>query len=286
MIAEWEANGVFLADMLKVRHPALFAQLYATLTSHGVEVRLLENVRDIWARDYCPIQIGPGEFVKFRYESNYLKENSELRTGRDVAEQFRELGACRYCALNLDGGNVVASRNKAILTDKIYRENPDWERSKLRDELRRVLQVEKLIVVPKEPSDQFGHSDSLVRFINESTVLVNDYSGIDQPFGNRLAKALWRHGLSTELIPYCPEQQSTAGIESAVGCYTNFLRTKKVLVAPIYGTKIDHVALNKLQSVFRGTRIVTLDCTHLAREGGVLNCISASFCSPTQTSDR
>ena len=202
MIAEWEANGVFLADMLKVRHPVLFAQLYSTLTSHGVEVRLLENVRDIWARDYCPIQIGPRKFVKFRYEPNYLKENPELRTGRVVAKQFRELGVCRHCDINLDGGNVVASLNKAILTDKIYRENPEWKRSELRDELCRVLRVEELIVVPKEPFDQFGHSDSMVRFINERTVLVNDYGRLDQSFGNRLAKALRRYSLSTEFVPY------------------------------------------------------------------------------------
>ena len=60
MIPDWEANVVFLAGMLKVRHPDLFTQLHSVLTLHGVEVRLLENVRDIWARDYCPIQIGPG----------------------------------------------------------------------------------------------------------------------------------------------------------------------------------------------------------------------------------
>ena len=111
MIADWEANGVFLADVLKVRHPDLFTQLHSKLTSHGVEVRLLANVRDQWARDYCPIQVGPRAFVEFRYEPDYLKDNPELRTGREVAGQVHELGECQHCDINLDGGNVVASRN-------------------------------------------------------------------------------------------------------------------------------------------------------------------------------
>lgn len=212
MIADWEVNVVFLADMLKVRHPDLFTQLHSVLTSHGVEVQLLENVRDIWAKDYCPIQIEPGRMVQFRYEPDYLNEHPELRTGREIASQFHKIGECQQCDINLDGGNVVASRNKAILTDKIYRENPNRDRGKLRDELRRVLQVEQLVVIPREPYDPIGHADAMVRFINEDAVLVNDYAVVDPAFGNRLVEVLHSHGLAIERIPYFHERRSTGGI--------------------------------------------------------------------------
>ena len=278
MIADWEVNGVFLADMLKVRHPDLFTQLLSILTSHGVEVRLLENVRDIWARDYCPIQTGPREFVQFHYEPDYLKDNPELRTGREVAGQFLDLGECRHSNVNLDGGNVVASRNKAIVTDKIYRENSGWDRAKLRDELRRVLQVEQLIVIPKEPYDPIGHADAVVRFINDDTVLVNDYAEIDPAFGNRLVNILRRHGLAIELFAYYHEQRSTDGIPSASGCFANFLRTEKVLIVPAFGTEQDQKALSRLKALISDVPVISLDSTSLAREGGILNCISASFC--------
>ncbi len=172
---------------------------------------------------------------------------------------------------------MVVSRNKAILTDKIYRENQSWKRDKLRDALRRVLQVEELIVVPKEPLEPFGHSDAMVRFINHSTVMMNDYGGLDQPFGNRLAKALCHYGLTIELIPYCPEPHSTNGVLSAVGCYVNYLRTEKVVLVPIFGIEHDQNALRRLKFLIPEIPVVSLDCANLAREGGILNCVTATY---------
>src|SRR5206468_1187392 len=119
---------------------------------------------------------------------------------------------------------------------------------------------------------------------DEHSVLVNDYSRVDPAFGERFLKVLRRHQLEIETLPYFHENRSRAGIPSAVGCFTNFLRTEKVLVVPAYGSKKDHVALRKLEAVFPGLPIVPLDCTELAREGGVLNCISATYRISRKTS--
>lgn len=129
----------------------------------------------------------------------------------------------------------------------------------------------------KEPYDPIGHADALVRFINEDAVLVNDYAEIDPAFGNRLVNVLLGHELAIELIPYFYEQRPSDGIPSAVGCYANFLFTEKVVIVPVFGTEHDRKALSRLTALIPGVPIVSLDCTNLAREGGILNCISASF---------
>jgi agmatine deiminase len=277
MIPDRNHNLVFLAATLRVRHPVLFADLEKTLAEHRIQVRELHNVRDQWTRDYCPVQIAPGNLVKFCYDPDYLRDEPELKTGDGIVRAFREFGRCRRSSIILDGGNVVASRTNAIVTDKVYKENPGLSRAELRDRLRTVLTVDQLIVIPKEPLDPIGHSDAMVRFIDEQSVLVNDYTKVDPSFGKRLFMVLRRHKLAVELMPYWPEKRSRQGIPSAVGCYTNFLMTEKVLVAPVYGKKHDDVALKKLESVFPGLPIVPLNCTVLAREGGVANCISASY---------
>jgi agmatine deiminase len=276
MIADWDANGVFLADMLQDRYPSVFALLRETLVSHGVEVRLLSGVRDIWAKDYCPIQVAPDQFVKFRYDPDYLKPLPNLRTGDEVVRLFDGLGQCVSSPIVLDGGNVVSSRTKAVLTDKIYKHNRDRTRSELRDDLQRLLHVQELAVVPKEPYDWIGHSDGMVRFVDEDTVLANDYALVYPAFGPRLLKPLLRNNLNVELLPYFSENKSVRD-ESAVGCYMNFLRTKHVVVAPIFNHKLDEPAINKLKAVFSDVPVIPLECTELARKGGVLNCISASF---------
>jgi agmatine deiminase len=277
MIADREVNCVYLAAMLNERHPRVFADLRRVLLSHGIDVGLLAKVKDIWAKDYCPIQIGCGNLVKFRYAPDYLKDEPDLQTGDGEVKFLLGIGRCRRADIILDGGNIVASKTKAILTDKSYKENPRLSRSDLRDKLQQLLQVDQLIIIPKEPYDRIGHADGMVRFIDEHRILVNDYAEVDPSFGERLLKVLHRHGLATESLPYFHEKRSTAGIDSAVGCYTNFLLTKKALVAPVYGTKHDHIALRKLEDVFPGLPVIPLECTELAREGGVLNCVAATY---------
>lgn len=284
MIADGQINCVFLSAMLKIRHPSFAAQLSQILLSHGIAVRILDRTRDIWTRDYCPIQVGPENLVKFRYEPDYLKDEPQLRTTGGLAKFMADIGRCRRSDINLDGGNIVTSGTKAVLTDKIYKENPEQTRADLRNDLQRLLQVEQIIMVPKEPFDPFGHTDSMVRFIDQNSVLVNDYSKVDREFGQRLVESLRRDRLEIELLPYAPEKRTKAGIPSAVGCFTNFLRTERVLVVPIYGMKQDDVALKTLEAAFPGLPIEPLDCTDLAREGGVLNCISGTYHISTKSS--
>src|SRR5581483_8521279 len=104
MIPDSEHNCVFLATMLKVRHPVLFASLEKILTDHGVDVRMLDNVRDYWLRDFCPVQVDSDLFVKFRYDPDYLRDEPSLRTGDGIVKSFRGLGRCRRSSIILDGG--------------------------------------------------------------------------------------------------------------------------------------------------------------------------------------
>ena len=55
-------------------------------------------------------------------------------------------------------------------------------------------------------------------------------------------------------------------------CY--FLRVGDLVVVPVYGAAQDDAACRKLEELLPGARIVPLRCEGLAREGGVLNCVS------------
>jgi agmatine deiminase len=283
MIADWEINGVFLTNFRGGRYPDLFAQVHSTLTSHGVEVRLLHAVGEFLARQYSPIQVGPQKFVKFGCDPLYLTLFPELRTGDEVVTAYQSLGDCLHSPIVLDGCNLVASRTKAILTDRIYEENPEWTHADLRKELKRILEVEQIIVVARDPYQIYERADSIVRFIDERTVLVNDYSEVDPAFGNRLARTLRSYDLSIELIPYCPEQCWKGSLLSALGCYTNYLRTEQVVLFPIFGIEQDQIALSRLKSLIPDVPIVPLDCTKLAVECELLNGVVASFRRPRES---
>lgn len=132
MIPDWETNAVYFSRLLPERYPTLWQRLAEILRKHRIPTRLIDGTRDIWARDYCAVQVGPRQFVKFDYLPDYLKGVKHLRTPGTVCGQFQGLGDFKRTRVILDGGNAVAGKNSVILTEKVYRENPGYERSKLR----------------------------------------------------------------------------------------------------------------------------------------------------------
>jgi hypothetical protein len=84
-----------------------------------------------------PVQVDRTTYVKFTYRPDYLRGYEHLITGEDVCRQFAFLDGLQNSDIRLDGGNVVASGRRVILTEKGFRENPSWPRKKVREELWR-----------------------------------------------------------------------------------------------------------------------------------------------------
>lgn len=272
MISDWETNRLFLSDCLENAFPALLASLRSVL--QDVSIEIIPGTSDIWCRDYMPIQIGESRFCQFMYSPDYLRDHDHLITPAGKCRlPFME--DCRQEAIILDGGNVVASRTKVILTDKIYKENPSIQRHRLRDRLEQVFQA-KCIVIPKQTGDDVGHADGVVRFVAEDRVFINDYSGVDPDYGAKVRKLLERHGLEIEVLPMFEEKRKrrNGDLLPAVGIYINFLRVGDVVVIPAYDRPEDNVALEKVRHVMPEARVFQLPCRTLAEEGGVLNCVS------------
>lgn len=276
MIPDWLTNCVYLSRLLADRHPALLKRLLSILRSHGIPWRFLDGTRDIWARDYCPIQVATNRFVKFRYFPDYLQgEYENLVTDDDtICQQLDGLGCCQRSDVVLDGGNVVAARTTAIVTDRMHGESAGRPRGQLRREFREALELTDCVLIPKEPYDTIGHADGVVRFLGEGLVVVNNYSKVDPAYGTRLRKVLQRARLTVAELPYFQERHECDGIPSAVGNYVNFLRIGKLIVVPAYGVAEDDEACRMLQQLCPDARVVSLPCTELAREGGVLNCVT------------
>jgi len=74
-------------------------------------------------------------------------------------------------------------------------------------------------------------------------------------------------------LPYRPEEASGGDIPSAIGCYVNFLMVRGLVVVPAYGRREDDRACRVIVENTDGV-VVPLDCTGLAAEGGVLNCVT------------
>ena len=257
---------LYLSSLLPTRFPACAARIFAALDANGIAYQLLPDARDIWLRDFMPICTGSGRLISFRYEPGYLVGYEHLRTGfrRDMAHCFKS--GIIYSGINLDGGNVVfsPSRRRAIISDRVFSENPDYEHDSLLYELEKLLEAE-VIIIPSLKSDMTGHADGMVCFPDEQTVLCNRPLS-SYGFENRVRRALIRHGIEAVDFPFCPGT-------GAIGCYINYLETDTCVFLPVFGIDADEDAVGKAQRLF-GKKTVPIPVREIAAEGGALRCIT------------
>jgi agmatine deiminase len=281
MIPDWQTDCVYFSDLLPVR---FWEQLRGLLNGARMEARLVQGTRDIWARDFMPVQVGPNDFVRFRYEPDYLRGEDDWITPDAARTLPPALSGfnLRDSGINLDGGNVVASEKRVILTDKVYRQNEAYTQAAqatLQGQLADALRND-CIFIPQEPKDVIGHADGVLRFVEEDIVVINDYRelGKNEPsiarYREQLEALLKQHALAVERVPYTPTEEQHDGIPSAVGNYVNFLRVGGLVIMPAYGKPQDDQACRKMERLLPGSKVVPLRCEELARDGGVLNCVA------------
>lgn len=225
---------------------------------------LLPNTKDIWARDYMPIQISNERMVKYVYRPDYLKDDRYITDSTDVCpELHREM---QFTDTVLDGGNAVKCPNAIIMTDKIFKENPSYSRIRLINEIEELFQVE-LVIIPWDKYEEYGHADGMVRYIDDNHVLINNYCDFDKSFRNKLLSSLSPKFEVSELH-YEAKRPSKYN-----WAYINFLLTGDVMLIPEFGIIEDEQAYQQLGELYH-VKLKPIDVRSIVAKGGALNCIS------------
>ena len=270
MIPDNKTNFVYLADTLPKKYPAFYTEFAKVLDNCDISFQILPQTKDVWAVDYMPIQIDLNKFIRFVYKPKYLKSKKDLKTISDVDPICEKIGIeTRKSNIILDGGNVIRTTDKVIMTDRIFEENPTIERNQLIKELREYFQIDKLFFVPEQPHDYTGHADGMVRFLNNQTVLINEYKDEKKEFKRAFEIAIHNTGLEYIKIPHKP-----SGKDDAIGFYINYLQMENTVIIPTFGIEEDDEAVKRFEQLFKGQTIATVDGNEIAKDGGILNCIT------------
>ena len=263
---------VYMSELLKTNYPETCSRLIKILEMHDVKYAFLKGTKDIWCRDYMPIQTESGKFIQFKYNPSYLKGNKEWEASRsDVKEVCRVNGIeAQFSDINLDGGNVLICDGKAILSNRIFPENSNWDKEKLVSELSKLLECE-IIIIPAENDDMTGHADGMVRFVNRNTILGNKLADEYKYWREGMEKVIEQYGLKYIDVPFfLPKDPKHP--HSAIGIYVNYLEVNNLIVLPVFGRDEDKQAVDVLRQAFPDRVIETIDYNDVAQEGGLLNC--------------
>jgi agmatine deiminase len=274
MISDNQTNKVYFSELLKtkLKFAATCNEITKILDSLEVRYDFLKKTKDIWARDYMPIQVSDDKFVEYRYDPDYLqgigKERRSIKTYPDIVCDWLNQKTIKTDII-LDGGNVIRSKNCVILTDKIVIENQYWyDKTKLVKKLEELFEVEHVILIPWPKEEPYGHTDGMLRFIDEKTVLINEVEKT-----STLEKLLKDHGLNCEYLRYNTKKKN-----KNYWAYINFLQTKDLILLPKFNAEEDEQAFEQMTIFYpdyaRNNRIAQVDMTETVKEGGALNCIS------------
>lgn len=271
-----EGQTVYMSELLMSRYPETCKNLIKALEKHKVNYSFIKSTKDIWCRDYMPVQTASGKLIQFRYDPSYLKGKKEWEESRSDVKEICEKNniVATESDINLDGGNVLICDGRAIISDRIYSENPDKTREELRKELAMLLECE-IIVIPSlnKTADFTGHADGMVRFVDRNTVLGIKYDDrYKKDWWKNTQKVLDTYNISFIEVPFFEDEPDSEHPESAIGVYVNYLEVNNLIVVPVFGREEDARAIEIIQKAFPNKQIETINYNDVAKEGGLLNC--------------
>jgi len=256
---------ILISNLLIKNYVKIADALRSIFNKYNIKYEILET-KDIWMRDFMPFLLDDGRLVSYDYDPDYLKDEkySHLKT---KIQPLKE-----HINLVLDGGNFVRFGGKAIMTDKIFRENPSKTKAEIVETIKQKCALNELIIIPKQPYDMLGHSDGMVRWIDGNSVLINDFSNESKSFNDRLVNALKKSGLDVKFMKY---KEGFFTKKRDWGAYLNFIKIKDILIVSIYGIDDDDVALEQIKKFYSGYKVETINLSGIIELGGALHCITA-----------
>ncbi len=264
---------VYLSELLMDKYPETCKNLITILEKHHVKYSFIKGTKDIWCRDYMPVQTESGKFIQFRYEPSYLKGKKEWEDSRSDVKEVCRLNNidATFSDINLDGGNVLICDGRAILSDRIFSENPNYEKDSLINELSKLLECE-IIIIPAQNGDYTGHADGMVRFVDRNTILGNKLADECKYWQKGMRKVIDTYNLTYIDVPFITDIKDPKHPDSAIGIYVNYLEVNNLIVMPIFNRDEDRQVLEILKKAFPNKEIETIDYNDVAKEGGLLNC--------------
>jgi len=140
------------------------------------DVILRADVLDIWMRDFSTVN--PLDPVRFRYTWASMEEHESVEVQRSFERFAAEVGLqMRTAPYLLDGGNLVDNYAGAAVTTTRFLNDNGLTHDEGMSVLMDVLKLDTVAILPPD-EEVLAHSDGMVSWLDEETLLVNDYSAL------------------------------------------------------------------------------------------------------------
>ena len=268
-------NTVYFSDLLPKKCPILNQHIVEVLETNKIRYVYLSETKDIWCRDFMPIQIEEDHFVFYKYTPDYLQSPYYCRLQTNPEKVFQtpqnRLEQVTQNAITIDlvidGGNVVKCGDTIVMTEKVFVENKDKTRTEVERILKDAFRCD-ILFLPWDRKETFGHSDGIVHYAGDGKILLTNYDDSSLYYFRRFRKVLEKQ---FEVVPlkYATKRRHTRS-----WAYINFLQIGKLVLVPQLGLEEDEQALEQIANALPDCEVIGIPALEAVRRGGGLNCIS------------
>ena len=268
-------NTVYFSDLLPKKCPILNQHIVEVLETNKIRYVYLSETKDIWCRDFMPIQIEEDHFVFYKYTPDYLQTPYYRRIQTNPEKVFQApQNRLEHLAQNaitidlvIDGGNVVKCGETIVMTEKVFVENKDKTRTEVEKILKDAFRCD-ILFLPWDRKETFGHSDGIVHYAGDGKILLTNYDDSSLYYFRRFRKVLEKH---FEVIPL---KYATKRRHAHSWAYINFLQIGKLVLVPQLGLEEDEQAWGQIANALPDCEVIGIPALEAVRRGGGLNCIS------------
>ncbi|EDO45544.1 predicted protein [Nematostella vectensis] len=264
-----------------------FFEGYNFTNAHLIEME--KPGLDLWMRDFLTAM--PKQQVNFTYKPQYISHEQALKdkAGFNRLAKSANFPELRQSKIVLEGGNIVENgKNIAITTARIYSDNPGMTKQDVIATLSR--EINRTVVVLPDPLDTTGHSDGVVSFVEEDTLLIALFNDADGPgFYDAMEKEVVNLFPSLKIVPLpCyAKKGKTQGFVSSEGAYANSLVTNNAVYLPFFNNQTSN---EKALAVFRNSTTKTVvpvtKTQYIPVLGGSLRCMTWQIDQHTEVGKR
>lgn len=302
-IKDEDTNVVYISEKLKT-YSNFYNRLVNTFENADIRHEELTATKDIWVRDFMPIQLSEKTFVRYKYAPDYLyvhpNDKKYITNSYQTCDNLKkshlkgQVDSFQETDLIIDGGNVVICGNTIIMTDKVLKENTAENRAKrssnrkiefkdiIIEDLSDIFGGRKIILIPwtapatsdyKKEDDVYGHADGLIKYIGGNRILMSAHRMHHPDEADAIIETLNANGFEVTEMDFSNMEDKTSHFKYH-WAYINFLQVGNKIIMPTFNVTEDKVAKKYIQEAFPQCKIYELEMNSIASKGGALHCIT------------
>ena len=172
--------------------------------------------------------------------------------------------------LVIDGGNIIVCGDKIIMTEKIFVENPGYTKEYVTELIEKAFSA-KLVIIPWDKEEEYGHADGMVRYVSEDHVLINNYKDIYPVLRQKMLDALNPYFSHISELEYGTSKRVDSW------AYINYLQVDNLIFVPQLEIPSDKLAIEQISNIFSDFTIIPVEVKGIVKKGGALNCVTWNY---------